>query len=205
MLSMMMLIASIAGAPSFACGPTNSQVEAAICSDPELAAYDRAMALTYPRMKPGLRATQRAWLAERDKCASAKRVQSCIRRAYAGRLTEFGMFSSDRKAANAVGITFARVKEYGPGELKILDIGGGEFVYYLSFTRFNFDRDPDHPDEVSDDTFGVLRMRDGIGRQVATNECRFSLKQHGKGWIVSNSDICGGKNNTPDGLYLPVR
>ena len=64
MLAMIVLAASVAGSPSFTCGPANSPTEAAICGDPVLAAYDRAMALAYPRMKPAVRATQKAWLAE---------------------------------------------------------------------------------------------------------------------------------------------
>jgi hypothetical protein len=181
-------------------------MEAAICGDPELAAYDRAMALIYPRMKPSVRATQRAWLAERDKCGSSKKTKVCLRRSYVDRLLgDWGVPADKHGAPNFSGPIFKRTKSDGPGELILLDVGGGEFVYYLTSTFFSFARDPDHPDEISGDIFGVIRMSDGVGHDIATRLCDFTLKQHGKGWVISDADACLGMNNSPNGTYLPVR
>jgi Lysozyme inhibitor LprI len=82
---------TVAG-PSFACSGRLSQVEAAICSDRDLAALDVRMDAVYQRAlanagageAEGLRIDQRAFLAERNTCDTD---HECIRQSYIARIT----------------------------------------------------------------------------------------------------------------------
>ncbi len=205
MLSLILLATSVADLPSFACGPKNSPTEAAICSDPELAAYDRAMALAYRRMPAAIRATQRAWLAERDRCSDVPKIKVCLRREYIDRLlTAGGIFGTSQRPKQATVPTYLRSPEDGPGVLSLLDVGGGKFVYHLSATFFS-EASPGHPEEISGDTFGVIQMNNGVGHEVATHECDFTLRRQGDGWLISGAGTCLGMNNNPDGPYRPRR
>jgi hypothetical protein len=205
MLSSILLAAGVADLPSFACGPMNSPTEAAICGDPELAAYDRAMALAYRRMPAEIRATQKAWLVERDRCSEVPKFKACLRREYFDRLLNVGgIFGTLQKPKQATAPTYLRSPEDGPGVLSLLDVGGGKFVYRLSATFFSHAY-PDHPEEISGDTFGVIQMDNGVGHEVATHQCDFTLRRQGDGWLISDADPCLGMNNNPDGLYLPKR
>ena len=206
MLPLMVFAASVADLPSFACTPANAPIEAAICADPELAAYDRAMALAYPRMKPALRATQKAWLAERDRCSSVPKVKVCIRRAYTRRLLmEGGVFGTSQKPERATVPTYLRSKDDGPGGLALLDVGGGKYVYHLWSTYFSYAYSEDHPQEISGDLFGVITMRDGVGHDAAANICAVTIKPNGNAWVVSADSDCLGLNNNPRGTYVPRR
>lgn len=66
-----LLLLRAAGAirPSFACARARSVSERAICADRALAGWDASVAAAY-REGQGDAADQRAWLAERDKCAA---------------------------------------------------------------------------------------------------------------------------------------
>ena len=206
MLPLIVIAASIADLPSFPCGTTNSPIEAFICHDPELAAYDRAMALAYPRMKPPARATQKAWLAERNLFGGARKVKVCLRRLYTDRLLMGGgIFGTRENPANASVLTFLRSNADGPGGLALLDVGGGKSVYHLWASFFSYAYDPDHPQEISGDIFGVIEMVGGVGHEVATRLCEFTIKRRGSGWIISDADPCLGANNNPNGTYLLKR
>jgi uncharacterized protein YecT (DUF1311 family) len=82
---------TVAG-PSFDCSGRLSQVEAAICSDRDLAALDVRMNAVYQRAlanagggeAEGLRIDQRAFLAERNTCDND---HECIRQSYIARIT----------------------------------------------------------------------------------------------------------------------
>jgi uncharacterized protein len=79
--------------PSFACTGNLLPTEAVICSDENLAALDRTLAVDYAnRMrtlsgvaKVGLEDDEKAWLAERNSCGTNK---SCISNAYQVRINE---------------------------------------------------------------------------------------------------------------------
>jgi hypothetical protein len=206
MLSLSVLAVSAVDLPSFNCGPKNSPIEAAICGDPELAAYDRAMAFAYVRMKPAARATQRDWLAERNRCSAARKIMVCIRRSYTDRLLmDGGIFGTLKKPESAAVPTFLRSQEDSPGGLSILDVGGGKFVYHLWATFYSYANDPDHPQEISGDQFGVIKMSGEVGRDIATPVCDFTIKRHANGWVISDAGACLGMNNNPDGTYFPKR
>lgn len=75
-------------APSFACAGARSRAERMICAEDAYALReaDRELAGIYRRAvaaDPALATSQRAWLAERDRCADA----ACVERAYASRVS----------------------------------------------------------------------------------------------------------------------
>lgn len=87
----MMFMAFNANAVSFDCNKASTPIEKAICSDPLLGKLDDALTQNYKRMlaanigdgaKSDLRATQKAWMAARNKCTN----NSCIAEAYRQRV-----------------------------------------------------------------------------------------------------------------------
>ena len=204
MLPLVVFAAIAADIPSFPCGPMNSPTEAAIYSDPELSAYDRAMAIAYRQMPPNMRATQKAWLATRNKCGESKKLKVCLRRAYTDRLLQQGgIFGTSEKPEAASVPVFRRTNDGGPGGLALLDVGGGKFVYHLWATFFSYAYNPSNPEEISGDTFGVIEMKAGHGHEIATNECDFTISPYAGGWKIAGADPCLGMNNNPNGVYLP--
>ncbi|MCE2866213.1 MAG: lysozyme inhibitor LprI family protein [Oxalobacteraceae bacterium] len=75
-----------ADAASFNCSKATTQTEKMICSDSELGKLDEQLAGIYNEGKhiPGLKAEQRAWLAELKKCSDS----ACLKAAYRERLDE---------------------------------------------------------------------------------------------------------------------
>ncbi|HEY6322501.1 MAG TPA: lysozyme inhibitor LprI family protein, partial [Thermoanaerobaculia bacterium] len=68
-------------APSFSCGQATQWFEKTICSDPELAALDRRLALVFAEAKRELAprtgellTAQRAWLRRREECRTVGKV-----------------------------------------------------------------------------------------------------------------------------------
>ena len=83
----------VAYAASFNCERASSFVEKEICNDQTLGKLDDALSENYKRMmasdigdgaRKDLRATQRTWLGERNKCTTAK----CIDTSYRNRVDE---------------------------------------------------------------------------------------------------------------------
>ncbi len=83
--------AAQAGGPSFDCAKASTPTEYAICDNPKLAELDLALAEAYraarARNVPGLKARQKAWLAERDRCRSNV---ACLEQQMRARLAELG-------------------------------------------------------------------------------------------------------------------
>jgi len=73
-------------APSFDCKAAGTPVEKAICADQALAAADQELANTYKKLqalsdapeRERLRAEQRAWLGQRNQCATAAKIGACL-------------------------------------------------------------------------------------------------------------------------------
>ena len=73
--------------PSFDCAGAASKVELEICGEYalDIRAADREIAALYKRVRtssPGVRASQRAWLKERNRCGVAEYPADCIRESY---------------------------------------------------------------------------------------------------------------------------
>jgi uncharacterized protein len=84
--------------PSFDCSRVTSEVLRTVCGSPKLVALDNQLTVAYqaalaqadqsndPTARSTLIATERAWIAERQRCPDA----ACIEAAYSDRLTELG-------------------------------------------------------------------------------------------------------------------
>ena len=88
-----LLSSSLAHSASFDCAKASTFVEKAICADPKLSRQDDALAENYRYMsasnigegaRKDLKATQRTWIAERNKCTDTE----CITNAYRIRIDE---------------------------------------------------------------------------------------------------------------------
>lgn len=80
----------VAHAASFDCGKSTTPVERIICATPDISEMDATLQEVYePTVaredaNGSLKASQRAWLAQRNKCADA----ACLRQLYDKRITE---------------------------------------------------------------------------------------------------------------------
>lgn len=85
-LSIMVVGGAARAEPSFDCKAASTPVEKAICADPKLADADREIAGLYKALqdlsaaadRDRLRTEQRAWLAQRNQCATAATPGSCL-------------------------------------------------------------------------------------------------------------------------------
>ncbi|WP_042442291.1 lysozyme inhibitor LprI family protein [Azospirillum sp. B510] len=91
-LTISMMVAGIVGAgtaraePSFDCKAASTPVEKAICADPKLGDADKEIADSYKALqdlsgaadRDRLRAEQRAWLGQRNQCATASSPGACL-------------------------------------------------------------------------------------------------------------------------------
>ena len=92
-------VAASADGPSFDCAEADGSIEEMICTDPELAALDRQLALVYGQAvaaiealdAPGnslaeLRTYQRGWIKGRNECWKAGDQQACVAAGYEQRI-----------------------------------------------------------------------------------------------------------------------
>ncbi len=98
-------------AASFDCAKATTKVEKLVCADIALSAQDDALAATYRQAasltKPGdsePKASQRAWLKQRNACADAK----CVAAAYRARIAELEDAIGQDLNAEAVAGTYVR-------------------------------------------------------------------------------------------------
>jgi uncharacterized protein len=103
-----------AATPSFDCEKVASPVDPLICENPQLARLDSELASIYARAEGDadsvpsgndLRATQRQWVAQRNRCAAEADPQGCLVRSYAARIQVLRMGSGDARSPAAEGIT----------------------------------------------------------------------------------------------------
>ena len=189
--------------PSFSCKGALSPSEAAICGDPELAAWDRAVARIY---RAGIKTTdidpsdQRQWLSRRDECRAD---QACLLRVY----REWPGFDV---AATGIGRVYERTGtgRRDPASLEIMPIHGD--WYYFSLIALH--QQTDDPASTNTGVYsGVVRLVSGIGTYDEGSEeysCRFQLERERSGWSISTfgqTPKCGGLNVFVDGNYRPVR
>lgn len=93
--------ASASSSPSFDCRKATTAVEKLICSNPDLSKLDVSLAETYKEAVSkdrSIRDDQRAWNAEKNKCADI----DCLKSAYEDRISELTNFivRHDRAALN---------------------------------------------------------------------------------------------------------
>lgn len=190
-----------AAAPSFNCAAKLSADELAICRDPELAAWDRAMAVLYPLARKGQVLSverQRDWLTRRKACAHNL---SCLRDAYRS-------WPGFEQAPSGFGTAFDRVGTGPdePGELEIRSIGAGWFLFSVqALTVYNRQTGNVHTGEA----VGVFQVVNGHGHftngQGEDYACEIDLApQHDGSWTLSDNLNCGGMGVTMSGEYRPI-
>jgi len=92
--------------PSFDCAKATTPSEKIVCGDADLSALDRTLAAAYAKGlsassewaetdRIASRAAQRAWLAERDRCANAGDPKDCVTSAYQRRIAELQIRNGD--------------------------------------------------------------------------------------------------------------
>ncbi len=162
-------LAEEATGPSFDCARASTEAETAICESPSLGWYDRQLARAWKIAlkaagkagESSLKASQAAFLKDRDACVKSDNVYGCMSDAYLGRIGELAGAGSDGKfwAASFAGETGgADVVRYPDGKvaLSISTIGGGDHTCAFETENAAIDaRDVIHwsekPDEMYDD------------------------------------------------------
>ena len=189
--------------PSFACKGQLSASERAICSDPELSAWDRGMAKVWRVFDNGNELTQdrqRKWLEHRNGCQGDR---SCLLDAYR---------SWPGFVEREPNIGFGQLnyrKGTGPDEatLEVLPIYDGWIYFSVSAIHIQSLPGGIHNYEA----WGLLKLKNGkaiYDEEPGTDyTCRFRIKQVRRGWIVEEfgeTTQCGGLNVTMSGDYRPV-
>lgn len=188
--------------PSFPCQGALSPAETAICGDPELAAWDRAVAKLYrvQRKAGDIRPSdQRQWLSRRNECGSNR---TCLAEVY----LNWSGFAMD---ANGFGTQYRRsgTQKRDPASLEIMPITDGWI--YFSVTALHIQVAPGGVNDGK--AWGLVQMQNGVATFDETPgqdfACRFQLRQIGKGWSITDfgrATSCGGLNVTLNGLYTRV-
>lgn len=195
--------AAPANRPSFACTGNLTPTEAAICADPELAAWDRAVAKVYRvqrKSSDALPRDQRQWISRRDECVAD---HACLKAIY----REWPGWDS---MASGFGINYERLgtRPKDPGYLEVLPIyGGWHFIRIDALHIQNARTGGVNTGEWS----GLVELRggkatidDSPGKDYA---CRFHLEQIRRGWSIEefgDRTQCGGLNVSLSGTYLPA-
>ena len=198
LLALLLIGASaIPGRSSFPCKGKLNPAERAICADPELAAWDRAMAKVYRLIDQsdlGVAERQSAWLAARNRCAGKR---PCLLRAY----RKWPGFSMPVSGA---GLSHHRqgTDPGEPADLEVMHIYGN--WYYFSVEAL-FIRDAANGNVNTGSIAGVFALSGGKARfdeePGQPYVCRFTIEQNGpRFWTIDQSDAgsqCGGV-----GVYL---
>lgn len=183
---------AIPGRPSFICKGNLSAAERAICSDPELSAWDRAMAKVYrltDRSDVELANRQSAWLARRDRCG-AKRT--CL-------LAFYRKWSGFSAPVSGVGLSLHRqgTDPVDPSDLEVMPIYGT--WYYFSIEALSI-RNSETGTVHTGSIAGVFDLRGGNAKfDEAPGDpyvCRFRIARKGpRYWTIDEEDAqatCAG-------------
>ena len=183
--------------PSFACKGNLSPAERAICADPELAAWDRAMAKVYrltDKADQWQNERHSAWLAQRNRCG-AKRA--CLLNAYR-------KWPGFEVPVGGLGLSLHRqgTDPSEPAYLEVMHIYGP--WYYFSVEALSI-RDAENGNVNTGSVAGVFALR---GNQAWFDQdpgeasgCRFRIIRNApRHWTIDKEDVgslCGGM-----GVYL---
>ena len=192
-----------ANQPSFSCTAALALAESAICSDPELAAWDRAVAKVYRVLSRDGGVSfvdQRRWLDERNRCAADR---TCLLKAY----REWDGWQSQAVGFGNVytrsGSTYA-----DSAVIEILPIFDGWMYFSINAIHVQDAR----IGAVNDGgAWGLLELRNGRAtydqEPGAPYGCRFHIEKAKQGrWLIKEFDFansCGGLNVTLSGEYRP--
>ena len=190
--------AAPAAKPSFSCNKRLTKSEQAICADPELAAWDRAVSKVYGLIdKPAELAIseQKDWLAQRDACGSNRDCLLGAFRKWPGfevPVTGFGM-ELHRQGTDPI----------EPADLEVMPIYGT--WYYFSVNAQHIRGENVHTGSFAgaiDLHNGEAKFDEMPGEQYA---CRFRIARISSShWTIDQFDsdaMCGGLNVYMAGDY----
>jgi len=175
----------------------------AICSDPELAAWDRAQAQVYRQLDRKwdmTRQQQREWLVMRDKCAADR---LCL-------LALYKDWPGFRHVMGGVGTVYERIDfgERDPASFSILPIYGS--WYFFSLTALH--QQTSNPGSTNTGLYsGLIELDRGVATYDEGPEdysCRFHLRRITRGWEIEEfgaNSQCGGLNVFVSGTYVPMK
>jgi uncharacterized protein len=203
-LFLALAIAAVAppAGPAFDCRRAALPVERMICADPRLAAYDRAIAALYrtelaKRRRAGAAPAQKAWLAERNLCASP----GCVLERHRERFL-------DLAAAGNMNAQALRRREDPDSSLEIAPVGGGWFMFYATDLWVY----PGGSNANTAESGGVFRLAGNRGEFEGGAGCtilfqplpgrRWQLTEAGKG---AGMPCGGGLNTSLSGVYGPEK
>lgn len=188
-----------ANGPSFSCSGTLTPTEAAICADPELAAWDRAIALFYQAgRKQGqvTAAQEKDWLAKRDRCSGEK---ACLRQSFAN--------WPGFPAPTGFGTAFDRPARNDTAGFEIAPLGGGWHAFSANAIHMVLDRRGQFVTANEGSIDGVVLLSGGRGHYSADPgdefSCEIDFARQRNGWNLEDNGQCGGVGVTLTGSYLP--
>ncbi|MFM5924758.1 MAG: lysozyme inhibitor LprI family protein [Novosphingobium sp.] len=188
-----------ANTPSFSCSGTLTPAEVAICADPELAAWDRAIAMFYPVQRKQNQiaiAQQKDWLARRDQCGTDK---ACLRQAF----SDWPGFP----APAGFGAGFDRPARYDTAGLEIAPIGNGWYAFSANAIHMVLDRRGRFVTANEGSIDGVVQLTGGRGHYSAEPgdeySCKIDFTRQPGGWKLDDNGQCGGVGVTLTGSYRP--
>lgn len=126
-------VGTASASPSFDCRKATTAVEKLICSNPELSKLDVSLAETYKEAVSkdrSIRDDQRAWNAEKNKCADL----DCLKSAYEDRISELTNFivRHDRAALNQEQAQAPTQRNLSPAERLAMQLGPNKTAGCLS-------------------------------------------------------------------------
>lgn len=195
------LYAQAALPPSFRCAPPLTQTEHTICRDPELAAYDRAMAWANRRgwrSGQSTRTGQRGWLSRRDACGGRR---DCILASYREWIDELD-WPDFREPS---------LERLDKGEdwrsLYVRSLGEGWFLFSVTAIHIYDPRDGRGKNMSDAGATGVVHLTDGRGvwfrDPAASISCGMGMTRlSARRWrLIEISRWCGGVGATVSGDY----
>ncbi len=201
-----------ANSPSFSCVGTLTPAETAICADPELAAWDRAIALLFPVKRKSGELTllhQREWLDRRDRCGSDI---PCLNSAY----FEWPGYNSDSGSLRELagfGRTFTRSGGEDPSDLEILSLGDGWYLFSVQAQYNVYDDRGKYLTSNTGGADGMLHLNGSNGHYKDDADdveddpsCNIDFfHQRDGSWTLNDNFQCGGLHVTLTGDYRPDR
>lgn len=208
--------------PSFSCAAKLTPVEAMICKDEELSAYDRAMSFVFADRlikKRSDTAKQVAWLKRRNLCAN----RACLLDAYVAwfndeHSTSFAASTHERHTRRPDGSDLMLGTLQSPtgrvnvvtddGDLYLRPLGSGWYIFHASAIHI-YDPHDGRGTNSSDSeaSWEVVRITNGKGR-FGDSDCGGTVTLlKGGAWRLTEDEgfACSGLGSSLDGDYYPSR
>lgn len=207
-MALLLTASATALAASFECGKARSKTEKLICSDAEVSALDETLNVAYKRAidrvadKPGLRQSQRDWLASYSltECSTP----ACLREAFAERIAVLDDVAEPDVAASKWSGKFVRYwkgkEDRHTASIALLGLRSGRL--YVSGAALWLGPNASEGQVNTGDITGYSKLVSPDGTAlVDVDGCTAQLKLSGDTVEVTNESGCGGHNVTFDGQY----